>query len=80
MQKFHFISHSKGVSKAGKPYDMCNLSTGLEAFPVFNVGNKEVSDFFATLKHGDEIYCDVELSVAYGAIRGTIVKASLKAK
>lgn len=81
LQKFYFLGHNAGTSgKTGKPYDIVNLSTGLEAFPPFNVPNDKISKFLDTLEHGQEFYGAVELSVAYGAIRATLVEASLSKK
>jgi len=81
MQKFYFLGHLKGnAKKSGNPYDIANVSTGLEAFPPFNVGNDKVSKFLDTLEHGAEFYASVELTVSYGAIRATIVDASLGKK
>lgn len=81
MQKFYFLGHNQGKAKnSGKPYDIANVSTGLEAFPPFNVANEKVGKFLDTLEHGQEFYADVDLSVAFGAIRATITNASLSKK
>lgn len=80
MQKFFFLGHNAGTSKNGKPYDMVNLSTGLEAFPPFNIIDPKVGKFLDQLEHGQEFYGAVELSVAYGAIRATLIDASLSKK
>lgn len=78
MQKLLFVRRSKGVSQKGNEYDMTEVSNGLSSFTLSNADG--VGDQFVDSQEGDEFMADVEVSVNYGALRGTIVRVKLPDK
>lgn len=77
MQKLKFVRRTHGISsKSNKPYDMTEVSDGLASFTLSNdIGiGTDIENLELSL--GDDFYAEVHVSVAYGSLRGTIVKVS----
>jgi hypothetical protein len=76
MQKLLFVRRTHGVAqKSGNPYDMTEVSNGLSSFTLSNADG--IGDSISQLQEGDEFNADVEVSVAYGTLRGIITKINI---
>jgi len=74
MQTLIFVRRSHGVAKkSGNDYDMIEVSNGLSSFTLSaapGIGAKIEED----LAEGDTFKAEVHVTVAFGALRGTIVR------
>ena len=74
MQTLIFVRRSHGVAKkSGKDYDMVEVSNGLSSFTLSadpGIG----AQIEESLEEGDTFKAEVHVTVAFGALRGTIVK------
>jgi hypothetical protein len=77
MQILKYVSRNHGTGKeSGKPYDFTKVSNGLDSFNLSNAPG--IGDQIENLEltKGDDIEVEVELSVEFDALRGTIVRVS----